>query len=148
MDTTLSEAIMGRKALYALYILYPAATIPIRLSILLFYRRLSPSEVRPIFAKVIWGCMGFIVVYSLAIMIVACLTCLPVVSFWRLIDTEWTALHEFHCRDETPIYQAQILGVVVQDVTTWLMPIIILARLRLQWPRKMALGLLFGIGLL
>jgi hypothetical protein len=139
------------KVQFAIDTQYTFTTVLIKVSILLFYRRVSDEIVTPIFRRILKAVIGFVVATHIAIMIVVMLSCRPLNAFWWQVDFDWQLTHkenvDYVCANEANIYIGSIVFVVVQDFVTVILPMTIFWRLRLPFRQKVALSILFGVGI-
>lgn len=137
--------------MFAIDAQYTMATVLIKVSILLFYRRVSCEIVTPIFRWVLRAAIAFVVATHIAIMVTVLLSCRPLSAFWWQVDFDWEATHiegiDYTCLQEPLIYICSISFVVVQDFMTVTLPMTIFWRLRLPFRQKVALSILFGVGI-
>lgn len=125
-------------------ILYPPIVACVRISILLFMRRLSPSP------SVHFFTLSLIILNGLVAIICICLllfNCTPVIAFFIMpIDRPSNTIclvSELQTEEAIPILNACL------DFVVWLVPAIMLARVHfLNWKKKVAHIALLGLGLL
>ena len=119
----------------------------IKISILLFYRRLSSRAISRTFRWATWISIYFIAAYSIAFAIVPIFICTPISAFWDQVDFIKLAQgYEYKCLDEgTDIFVAAIVS-TAQDLLTAMLPTILYWNLQIPLRQKMALFGIFGIG--
>ncbi|CAM1508581.1 Fc.00g054290.m01.CDS01 [Cosmosporella sp. VM-42] len=108
-----------------------------KLSLVLFYRRLSP--------QIWWKCCVhgvtfFVVGYNVVIFFVIIFACHPFKRHWEIGATEGG------CINETALYVATAVLGIVSDLVLLLMPIPMIVRLQMPSRQKLGLILLFSIG--
>lgn len=128
---------------YAQSPVYLAAGAAIKLSILLFYRRL----VGPINVKMEWAIrilIGFVTLYTVASIFALAFMCVPANSYWdleKLHDGDCPTQHQLMIRYRT------VLGMhVALDFIILVLPMKIVYDLNLPWKQKAGLIVLFGTG--
>jgi hypothetical protein len=123
----------------------------IKVSILLFYRRVSSEVVTPIFRWVLRCAIAFVVATHIVILLVVALSCRPLSAFWWQVDFDWELTHkegvDYVCAQEALIYICSISFVAVQDFMTVALPMSIFWRLSLPFRQKVALSILFSVGI-
>jgi hypothetical protein len=134
-------------ALEALYLLSTSTT---KISILLFYRRLAAGSVSNGFIYSVYGAIAFVVLYFVVFFINLFVGCRPLPAFWLQVDPVWNAKHEgdYQCINEAANLIAAASVSVVQDCLACGMPAILFWKLQMPRKQKVALGLVFGIGIL
>ena len=119
----------------------------IKISILLFYRRLSSRVVSKSFRWATWLTIGFIVAYTIALTLAPILGCDPISAFWD--QTNYTKLvkgYKYRCFDEgADVFIASIIS-AVQDLITAVLPTFLFWNLRIPLQQKVALFGIFAIG--
>ncbi len=92
-DLTPAKAAITRKVVFANDFQYTITTSLTKISILLFYRRLSSGAVTPTFHWMPRGCIAFIVLTFIAFTLTTILSCRPLNAFWNQVDFEWNLTH-------------------------------------------------------
>lgn len=119
----------------------------IKVSILLFYRRLSSRVVSKAFWWATWLSIGFIVAYSIALTLAPIFGCQPMSAFWDQVDTlRVLSGYTFKCFDEGADVLAASIISVVQDFITALLPTFLYWNLQIPVRQKIALFSIFAIG--
>jgi hypothetical protein len=141
-DLTPEKAVITRKVVFANDFQYTVTTSLTKISILLFYRRLSSGTVTPTFHWMLRGAIAFIVLTF----------CRPLNAFWNQVDFEWNITHQpgrdYVCYNEPLHYFFNISITVLQDFMVTLMPMALFYKLKMPIRQKVALGVLFGVGIL
>lgn len=132
----------------AIECLYVAATSLIRISILLFYRRMATGSVSKGFLWTVRGIIAFVVAYFIVFEVTLFTGCRPFNAFWNEVNPYWEASHEYHCINEAGNLFAASIVSVVQDFVVCFMPTILFWKLQLPRKQKIALGAIFGVGFL
>lgn len=120
----------------------------IKVSVLLFYRRMVVDTIARRWKLAIYFALTFHAVYLIGTLLAMILVCRPLEAYWKSYDFTW---HKpYTCVDSTSLNP--IIGSlsVVSDVYSVVLPGIILAHYQLDLPRrqKIGLNLIFATGLL
>lgn len=128
---------------------YIFSTTLIKVSILLFYRRLTGS-LNSAFVYSIWGMIFFCVVPSIIFTFLIIFTCTPVIGNFRIFDISWMIKHgsELECRDEGAIIVACAILGSVQDLLICILPAMLVWDLKMSARQKAAVCAIFGVGLI
>lgn len=139
--------VTARKYVLAQLCIFCVASGLIKISILLFYRRLSSRVVSKPFRWVTWITIGFITGYTIALTIAPIVGCKPISAFWDQVDMiKKLQGYKFHCFDEgADIFAASVLS-AVQDLVTAVLPTFLYWNLRIPLRQKVALFGIFAIG--
>jgi hypothetical protein len=130
----------------ALEALYLTSTATTKISILLFYRRLTAGTFSRRFLYSIYSAIAFVVVYYIIFTINLFIGCRPIYAFWMQIDPFWE--RKYTCIDEASNLIAAAVISVIQDFIVCGMPSILFWKLRIPLKQKIALAAIFGIGFL
>jgi hypothetical protein len=138
---------MSRKYLLAIECIFCVAAGLLKVSILLFYRRLSSRAVSTAFRWTTWITIGFIVAYTIVLTVVPIFGCQPISAFWDQVDVlKRLQGYEYHCFDEgADVFAASIIS-ATQDLLTAVLPTFIYWNLQISVQKKLALFSLFSIG--
>ncbi|KAE8382726.1 hypothetical protein BDV26DRAFT_253051 [Aspergillus bertholletiae] len=147
-DNTLPNLIGQRKMAFIMEILYVIGSGLLRVSVLLFYRRMGFREVSRCFVIATWICIATIIGYSLAFFAVIFGSCQPLHAYWDQVNPVWAASHPWKCYNE-PIHILVATSVaLVQDVVVTTLPAILCWKLEISLREKIALGSIFFVGYL
>jgi hypothetical protein len=127
---------------------YLLATHLTKISILLFYRRLSSGTFAAWF---VWAIRAMIVVVTLSFVglnVTLFNACKPFDAFWNQVDFGWAALNKYVCYDEGAGQYATIVSGAFQDLVVCLIPMVLIMKLPLPRRQKVALFGLFSLGLM
>jgi hypothetical protein len=118
-----------------------------KVSILLFYRRLSSRAVSNAFRWTTWITIGYIVAYTIVLTLVPIFGCRPVAAFWEQVDIlKRLQGYKFSCFDEgADLFAASIIS-ATQDLLTAVLPTFIYWNLQISKRQKFALFSIFAIG--
>ncbi|TLD37770.1 hypothetical protein E2P81_ATG03445 [Venturia nashicola] len=143
-DSPIAVLINSRKITMALEALYLTSTATTKISILLFYRRLSAGTVSNGFIYSVYAAIAFVVVYYFIFMINLFIGCHPVEAFW--LQANPFSSMKYQCLDEAANLIAAGVISVVQDLLACGMPMVLFWKLQIPVRQKFALGAIFGIG--
>ncbi|KIW17983.1 hypothetical protein PV08_02269 [Exophiala spinifera] len=119
----------------------------IKISVLLFYRRLSVKFPRG-FLIATWVGIVYMILYVLAFTLTLLLICRPTDSYWNSFTPNWAATHKFHCADQSVSIPSAVGLSVLGDFYTTILPLLLIYRLKLPLKQKLALYSLFALGFL
>lgn len=138
---------VARKYVLAILCLFCVASGLIKISILLFYRRLSSRVVSNIFRWATWLTIGFIATSSIAFTLAPILGCQPISAFWDQVNSAKVLKgYKYHCFNEGADVVAASVISTVQDFITALLPTFLYWNLRIPVRQKIALFGIFAIG--
>jgi hypothetical protein len=136
----------------AIELLYLYATSLTKVSILLFYRRIVRGSYSSAFLWAVRGCIAFVICYAVTFTFTLFVGCRPLNSFWHKVDIAWVLAHEegkdWQCFNEAANLIAATAFSVLQDFIACLMPTVIFWKLSLPLRQKIALSVIFGMGIL
>ncbi|KAK3937758.1 hypothetical protein QBC46DRAFT_356410 [Diplogelasinospora grovesii] len=108
-------------------------------SLLFLYLRIFPStKVR----QVLWATVVFNAVFGVTFAIVAIFQCTPVSYFWEAWDGE----HAGHCLSVNAMGWANAGISIALDLWMLAIPMAQIKTLNMHWKKKLAVGLMFGVG--
>ncbi|KIV85503.1 hypothetical protein PV11_01194 [Exophiala sideris] len=124
---------------------YVAAITLIKVSVLLFYRRLSVKFSRA-FLIATWVGIAYNILYVVGFGLGLLLLFDPIQAYWKSFDPVWAATHHFHSGNEGVALPASGAFSVLGDLYSTLLPLILVYNLELPVRQKMALYVLFALG--
>ena len=127
--------------------LYLTATCSVKISVLLFYRRLSSNFNRP-FLIATWIGIAYNIGYYVSFIIVLSFACRPTQAYWLAFNLQWTTTHKFTCVDEHVALPMSAGLSVLGNFYSTLIPCVLILRLNLPRRQKLALYSLFLLGFL
>jgi hypothetical protein len=141
------KLVMSRKLILAIECIFCVASGLMKVSILLFYRRLSARAVSNAFRWITWVTIGYIVAYTVVLTLVPIFGCRPVSAFWDQVDVlKRLQGYKFTCFDEgADLFAASIIS-ATQDFLTALLPTFLYWNLQISIRQKFALFGIFSIG--
>jgi hypothetical protein len=125
---------------------YLASTCFTKCSILLFYRRLTKGTYNMRWKYAIWIAITVTVVYSLAFIFLLIFSCSPTAAYWKSFNPYYK--EEFHCIQSK--YTNVLSGAmsVASDLYSVLLPCIMLRKFEAPRRQKIALNIIFSLGLI
>lgn len=119
----------------------------VKISVLLFYRRLS-VKFSKVFLIATWVGIVYNIVYMLGFFMTLLLICDPVYAYWQSFDPVWATTHEFRCNTEGLSLPASAGLSVLGDLYSTLLPVFLIYHLDVPRRQKLALYALFALGFL
>ena len=119
----------------------------IRISILIFYRRLSISFTRG-FLIAVWLGIAYNVCMIVAFALTNAFICWPTQAFWLRYDLAWRTSHHWKCGNEGISLTTAAVASVVADLYCTILPLALVVTLKVPRRQKVALSFLFGLGFL
>lgn len=137
-----------RKNIYVCEWCYVAAVSAVKISILLFYRRLSVTFSKT-FLIATWVGIAYQVIYSLIFFCLLAAIFKPLDSYWLSFDPTWAATHKYRAvlNEKISVPLSAALS-VVGDFYSTALPLLLVTFLDLPRRQKWALYGLFAIGFL
>lgn len=120
----------------------------VKVSVLLFYRRLTESTCSRFWIWAVWAAIGLTVSYTLAFILVLVFNCTPTEAYWKAFDLTYAATVDYHCVDTTVINLLAGIMAAVSDLYAVALPCIMMRNLRIPFHQKIALNIVFSLGLL
>ncbi|KAH3907378.1 hypothetical protein HBI56_157520 [Parastagonospora nodorum] len=146
-DQTPRTHITVRQITMAMEVIYIGTTTLTKLSILMFYRRITSSVLSRPLLICIWASIVFVALYGPATILALIFTCDPVEAYWYRFTTSWLRTHEYKCVDEV-IYLVAVISIsTAQDFLACMLPMFVVYKLRLPLRQKIGLACVFLLGL-
>ncbi|KAM7210769.1 hypothetical protein V8F06_013847 [Rhypophila decipiens] len=140
-EITVDEYVIWYKILAGTAFLYPAMSTAIRVSILLFYRRLFATP-NCNFKKVVDICLVLQIAYLIPFTIVAAFSCRPIYASWTLELSLASCDIQFYFDITTALYSVS-LG---YDIVLTVLPLGPIMKLHVPTRKKVAIAVLFLFG--
>lgn len=126
-------------------ITYTVSICLVKVSVMLFYRRLTERTVSRAWK---WGTLfaiGFTVTYTIAFLLVLIFSCNPVPSYWQALNPNYTGNH--YCADTRAM--KPVMGVLnlASDLYAVVLPIAMLWQMKADKREKMKVNAVFALGL-
>jgi hypothetical protein len=126
---------------------YIVSSCCVRISVLLFYRRLSVSFTKT-FVVATWVGIAFNVCYLITFLVVIGTLCFPLAAYWHQFNPEWLATHTFTCTKEDITLPTSGALSCLGDAYSTILPLLLIANLDFPKRQKLALYALFTLGFL
>jgi hypothetical protein len=144
-DVDLTLFTIQRKLILTIEILFVLATGLVKVSILLFFRRLGSRGVSKTFRVITWVAIGFTVASTITFFISPLVGCRPLSAYWEQSDVvKIIQGTKFNCNDEGAAMAAAGIVSTVQDVIAALLPNFIYWKARIPFRQKAALMGIFA----
>jgi hypothetical protein len=141
------KVVNARKYILAMECIFCVASGLIKISILLFYRRLASRVVSNAFRWTTWITIGYIIAYTIALTLAPILGCNPISAFWDRVNIlKRLQGYEFECFDEGADLLAASIISTSQDLLTAVLPTFLYWNLQITKRQKLALFGIFAIG--
>ncbi|OQO12576.1 hypothetical protein B0A48_02038 [Cryoendolithus antarcticus] len=116
-----------------------------KVSILLFYRRLTTGTYARKWKFATIAAIYFTILYAVALVLSLFLGCNPIEAYWKYFDLNW---HEpYKCKDFTFFNPLSGCLSVVGDLYSVILPVLMTRRLDAPRRQKIALNIIFSLGL-
>jgi hypothetical protein len=143
-DIPLSDIVPSRQTAWAAQLFFMLGTTCTKISILLFYRRLTSGALPRTFLYIIYSNIAFITAYAIAFGSVLFFGCRPLDAYWYSALPTYT--EEYSCYDEgTAVPIAAIISVIT-DIIVVSLPCYVVLGMTMHIRQKMTLFVVFGIG--
>jgi hypothetical protein len=131
---------------WAAEVTYLASTGCTKCSILLFYRRLTKGSYNTLWKYAILTAIAFTALYSMAFILMLIFSCSPTEAYWKSFNPYYE--DEFHCINSK--YSNVLSGAmsVLSDLYSVLLPFVMLRNFDAPRRQKIALNIIFSLGLL
>lgn len=119
----------------------------VKISILLFFTRLSPATFTKTYIRILWASIAFVAAYGIAFTVLQIFNCNPVNAFWDQLSLEWMAnATPYSCTNEgAGVFVTGIVS-IIQDFIAALLPTWLFWSLRIPTRQKIALAVVFLTG--
>jgi hypothetical protein len=124
---------------YIMATLYFTQVTLLKLTLTFFYIRVFPS---PGVQRLLWGTVIFITLWGFTFVMTAIFQCRPINYFWL----KWDGLHEGHCLDINAIATSNAGLSIALDFWILGIPLFQLWGLKMNWKKKVGVGLMFCVG--
>jgi len=129
--------------IWAFELTYVATTTAIKMSILLFLRRMFPATTTPVAWRIAWFfVMAWVVMWSVGCGLAALFQCTPVSFFWNQLDGDIPGF----CINEYSFLAANAALNITSDIMILVLPMPIVWRLHIKKSQKLAISSIFLLG--
>jgi hypothetical protein len=144
-DVDLTLFTIQRKLILSIEVLFVLATGLIKVSILLFFRRLGSRGVSKAFRITTWVAIGFTIASTIAFFISPFAGCRPLSAYWEQSDViKILQGVKFNCNNEGAAITSAGVVSTVQDLITALLPNFIYWKAQIPFRQKAALMAIFA----
>jgi hypothetical protein len=144
----LSQIVQGRKATFVLLICSLLANMGVKISILLFIKRMIIRTSRRWLYWTIWLSIIFVAVTNMTYLILIWIECTPLNAWWNQIDIYWALSHNFTCWGEAASTISSGAFNLYHDFMVATLPIFVLWDLQIPISKKINIMALFALGYL
>lgn len=127
MSEALAGFIVTLKVWFIYQLMYPISLFFVKLSVLAFYRRLSPNKT---YQRAIWATGGVITLYTIIMVLLNAFECKKPSDAWN--PATWPK----GCRDLVPIYYGQAGFNIASDIVILILPIPTLLNLQINKTKR------------
>lgn len=120
----------------------------LKISILLFYKRLTASGHSMRFFYAVRFAILFVTLWALAILVVLLSACTPLDAFWKSASVADPYTQKYTCLDESVYWPLNVSMSVLTDFITVLIPVWMVKGLDVSRRQKSMLYMVFGLGIL
>lgn len=119
-----------------------------KISVLLFYRRLVDGTYSRRWKWLVIFAIAFTAAYSIAFCIMLLVNCTPTEAYWRAFDPKYALTQDYTCLDTRIINTLAGVFAAASDVYAVALPCIITWHFSVPRAQKIALNIIFSLGLL
>ena len=120
----------------------------LKISVLLFYRRIVSGTFKRRWKWAVWAAIGFTAAYSLALVLTLCLNCEPIQAYWKVLDPDWVQQNPFKCHDTSALNPLAGSLTIFSDIYSVTLPCLMCRKLSIPFRQKVALNAIFCTGLI
>ncbi|KAF1815448.1 hypothetical protein P152DRAFT_470882 [Eremomyces bilateralis CBS 781.70] len=131
---------------WLLELFYMITTSATKFSILLFYRRLGSGSYSSKNMYPVWAALAYTALYAVVFIIIAFLSCVPFGTYWQRYDPSFTG--KYTCMNFKISAPASGAFSTFGDFIAVLIPWVMLSDLQVPLRQKIALYMIFAVGLL
>jgi hypothetical protein len=146
-DVPPDTAVGHRLNVWLCQLFFTIALSCVKVSVLLFYRRLSVSFSRT-FMIATWVGIAYNVAFFCGFVLTLLVTFRPLAAYWLSFDPAWTRTHSYSSGSEQIAEPLSALFSVIGDFYSAMLPMILVSRLSMPKKQKRALQLLFSLAFL
>lgn len=147
-DTASSNFVPAVHNAWVAQIIYLISTTCIKISVLLFYRRLTAGAISKFWKYATIGAIYFTIAYFISFVLALIFSCSPTDAYWLSYDPDFLSTQDWSCVDAGQLNIAMGLFSVVTDLYAVLLPCLMLRNFDAPRRRKIALNVVFAFGLI
>lgn len=141
-----SDFIPSRKTAWVAQILFLLGTTCTKISILLFYRRLTAGTLQKTFLYVIYASIAFVTSYAVIFEIVLLAGCQPLDAYWYSVLPTYTV--DYTCYNEGAAAPAAAIISVFTDIVVVSLPWYVVMGMQMPIRQKLSLCAIFSVGIM
>lgn len=119
-----------------------------KVSVLLFYRRLVEGTYNKLWRWLVLFAIGFTVAYTIAFCVMLLINCTPTEAYWKAFDPVYATTQKYTCLDTKIINTLAGVFAAASDLYSVALPCIITWHFSVPRAQKIALNIIFCLGLL
>jgi hypothetical protein len=119
-----------------------------KVSVLLFYRRLVDGTYSKLWRWLVLFAIGFTVAYTIAFCVMLLINCTPTEAYWKAFDPVYATTQQYTCLDTKIINTLAGVFAAASDLYAVALPCIITWHFSVRKAQKIALNIIFCLGLL
>lgn len=147
-DIPASYFVPAVKNAYVAQMIYLISTCCVKVSVLLFYRRLVAGTYSKRWKYATIAAIAFTIGYTVAFIFVLIFGCQPTYAYWMSYDFEWLKTTDYYCVDAGSANLVAGILSVVSDLYAVALPCLMLRHFDAPRRQKIALMVVFSFGLL
>jgi hypothetical protein len=119
-----------------------------KVSVLLFYRRLVEGTYSKLWRWLVLFAIAFTAAYTVAFCVMLLINCTPTEAYWKAFDPVYATTHNYTCLDTKIINTLAGVFAATSDLYSVALPCIITWHFSVPRAQKIALNIIFSLGLL
>lgn len=129
-------------------VVFVTGTSLLKISILLFYRRMVAGTFNRYWIFATWGAIALTAAYLVAFDLLLIFNCQPTRAYWMAHDPEWEAKVNYYCLDTTQVINPIAGGLsVFSDIYAIVLPCLMVQGLDMTRRQKIGLNAVFATGI-
>lgn len=146
-DVPPADWVKERQIAWALEVLYVISSCMIKISVLLFYRRMGFRSVSRTFRVITTISIVSVILFTISFILTLSLGCQPFSAYWDRVNVgKLVQGYKYHCFDEPAFLISASFINTVQDFIATTMPAVLCWQLQVRKRQRLALYACFGVG--
>jgi hypothetical protein len=96
----------------------------------------------------LYTAIGSVILYLVVFLALLLAQCRPLNAFWNQVDPEWAATRQYQCLNEFSGMLTAASISMAEDFVACFLPMMLFWSLKLSFRQKLALQVVFGVGIL
>ncbi|KAK5689380.1 hypothetical protein LTR17_026297 [Elasticomyces elasticus] len=117
-----------------------------KISVLLFYRRLVKDTIGAMWKAAVIAAIVFTAAYTFAFMLMLIFNCNPTEAYWKSFDIKYS--RKYTCVDTTVVNLLAGIFAIISDIYAVVLPMLMTRHFSLAAGQKIALNIIFSLGIL